>query len=170
MMPHGYISLPATILLLGPLLLGGTLHLRASCPPRLLGIWEYRQAAGAGYDPEGERLELSCSRGTLDGLYYGLEREGDEGLYYTLVVVRDAAVTQAGEFSFIVPARELYRERPWTIADLEQARLPSSGLTRDELHFSGRLEQDMLVLACTARMGSCPERKMVFQRVSGGLR
>jgi hypothetical protein len=58
---------------------------QADCQSRFLGAWEYRQRAGDGYDKEGERIELSCGGGSMQGLYFGLEREGEHGLFYTLV-------------------------------------------------------------------------------------
>ncbi|HEX6433761.1 MAG TPA: hypothetical protein VFZ87_05950 [Gemmatimonadales bacterium] len=132
------------------------------CPPQFLGAWEYRQAAGDGFDAQGERLELSCSGNALRGLYHGLEHEGEHGLFYTLVEVRDLKVDQAGLISFVVPERELFPRPPSTLAVVQQKLLPSSGITRDQLHFHGRLENQKLVLTCTAGGNSCPERRMVF--------
>ena len=134
----------------------------SDCPRQFLGTWEYRQAAGDGFDAEGERLELSCSGGGLTGLYHGLERMGEHGLFYTLVEVRGLKVDQAGLISFVVPERELFQKAPSTLDAIRQKRLPSSGVTRDPLHFQGRVEDRKLVLTCTADGGACPDRRMVF--------
>jgi hypothetical protein len=115
-------------------LTGGAPASAGACPDRFVGSWEYRQAAGAGYDAEGERLELACSGDSLRGLYFGLEREGEEGLFYTLVTVRDLSVSRNRDISFVVPERELYTSRPRKLDDLNPKGYPSSGITRDELH------------------------------------
>ena len=84
----------------------------APCDRRFLGTWEYRQAAGAGFDAEGERLEFGCTDGSLRGLYFGLERAEEHGLFYTLVEMMDLRVTSDSGLSFLVGARDLYSERP----------------------------------------------------------
>ena len=137
---------------------------RYGCPRQFLGAWEYRQAAGDGFDAEGERLELICSGQTLSGLYHGMEREGEHGLFYTLVEIRNLKVDADGLISFLVPERELFQRPPPTLDALQQKRLPSSGVTRDQLHFQGYLQNRKLVLTCTASGGSCPEPRMVFGR------
>jgi hypothetical protein len=150
------------IMVLAGMVVGG--QTRHGCPRQLLGAWEYRQAAGDGFDAEGERLELSCSGNTLRGVYHGLEREGEHGLFYTLVQVRDLNVTPAGRISFLVPERELFQRAPSSLGAVKLKEVPSSGVTRDELHFEGRLENRKLVLICTAKAGSCPDQVMVFGR------
>lgn len=134
------------------------------CPSRFLGTWEFRQAAGDGYDAEGERLEVTCRGNAVHLLYHGLEREGEHGLFYTLVEAKDVHVTPARHISFVVPERELFRQRPQNLEAVKQKRLTSAGITRDELHLEGRLENQKLVLTCTAKGGSCPEPRMVFHR------
>ena len=151
------------ILVLAGLIVGGQSPVD-KCPRHLLGAWEYRQAAGDGFDAVGERLELSCTESTLRGLYHGLEREGEHGLYYTLVEVRNLKVDQAGLMSFVVPERELLPQRSSSLAAVQQKRLSSSGITRDQLNFRGRLEHGNLVLTCTAEGNSCPEPRMLFRR------
>jgi hypothetical protein len=140
----------------------------AECPPAFLGSWEYRQRAGPGYDAEGERIELACSGGSLRGRYFGLEREGEEGLYYTLVEVTELQVTPDGAVSFTVPERELFYERPATFQDVQQRKLRSAGITRDELYMRARLENGKLVVACTSHSPSCPETVMVFHKDQWG--
>lgn len=149
------------ILVLAGLVVGGQAPARG-CPHQILGAWEYRQAAGDGFDAEGERLDLSCGDRVLRGWYHGLEREGDHGLFYTLVEVRNLKVDQAGLISFVVPERELFRQRPSTLAAVQQKRLLPSGITRDQLHFRGRVESRKLVLTCAAQGNACPEHRMVF--------
>ncbi|HJR16687.1 MAG TPA: hypothetical protein VJ808_07520 [Gemmatimonadales bacterium] len=149
------------ILVLAGLVVGGQSP-APECPRQFLGAWEYRQAAGDGFDAEGERLELSCNGQTLRGLYHGLEREGEHGLFYTLVEVRELQVDQAGLISFVVPERELFQKPPSSLGAVRQKRLPSSGVTWDQLHFQGGVEDGKLVLTCTAKGDSCPDRRMVF--------
>jgi hypothetical protein len=132
------------------------------CPPPLMGAWEYRQRAGDGYDAEGERLQLSCSDKVLKGLYYGLEREGEHGLFYTLVEVTDLKVGAGGGLSFTVPGRELFYERPKDLQEVTGKKLESAGFTRDELYIQGPLKDGNLVLSCASKAGSCPENVMVF--------
>jgi hypothetical protein len=135
----------------------------APCSTRFTGVWEYRQAAGEGVDAEGERLELTCSRKGLRAVYYGLEREGEEGLFYTAVEVNNLTVT-GDEIAFVVPEREVFSTRPRDLETVTRHLLPSTGVTRDQLQFRGRLEQAKLVLTCSAETATCPDRRMVFSR------
>jgi hypothetical protein len=130
----------------------------------LLGAWEYRQRAGDGYDAEGEKLQLSCRDKVLQGLYYGLEREGEHGLFYTLVEVTSLKVGPEAGLSFTVPGRELFYERPKDLQEVTGKKLESAGFTRDELHIQGRLKDGSLVLSCTSKGGSCPESVMGFRK------
>jgi hypothetical protein len=136
----------------------------ADCQSRFLGAWEYRQRAGDGYDKEGERLELSCTGGSMQGLYFGLEREGEHGLFYTLVAVTDLKLSSNGELTFTVPQRDLYHERPKNLQDIEQKRLAPAGFTRDRLHLQGKLQEGNLILACISKGRTCPEDVLVFYK------
>ena len=132
------------------------------CPGKYLGIWEYRQRAGGGYDLEGERIELTCVGGSLRGLYFGLEREGEHGLFYTLVEVPDLKVSPDGALRFTVAERELFPHRPKNLQEIRQNRVTASGFTKDTLHMQGGLTEGNLVVTCLSRAGSCPEAVMVF--------
>lgn len=134
------------------------------CPGRLLGAWEYRQRAGEGYDLEGERIELSCVGGSVRGLYFGLEREGEHGLFYTLVEVPDLKVTSNSTLTFTVAERELFLHRPKSLQEVRQNRNDVAGFTKDTLHMQGRLDEGNLVLTCLSKTGSCPEAVMVFHK------
>jgi hypothetical protein len=136
----------------------------ADCPARWLGLWEYRQKAGDSYDAEGEQIELSCQRGLVHGLYHGLEREGEHGLFYSLVPITDVRIADAERVSFTVPERELFSERPGTLDQVRKKKVPAAGFTRDELHFDGRFVEGRLTLNCTSPAGSCPEAVMVFRK------
>ena len=125
------------------------------------GVWEYRQKNGDGFDRRGERLEIRGGAGGLTGVYHGLERMGEHGLYFSLVEVEDLKLSPDG-VTFTVPARALYRRRPATLA--RAARQESDGHTRDELAMTGRLEAGRLVLRCAAPPGACPDEVMVFQK------
>ena len=135
--------------------------------PALEGTWEYRQANSArpqGVDAEGERLVIArAADGTLTAQYFGLEREGEHGLFYTAVEATAVGATDAGGITLTVPARQLHRTRP---RSLTHARaLESAGQTRELLTFSARLHADgTLVAACTAAPGACPDATMVFRR------
>lgn len=137
---------------------------QADCQSRLLGAWGYRQRAGDGYDSEGERIELTCGGGSMQGLYFGLEREGEHGLFYSLVEVADLKLGSDGDLSFTVPERDLFRERPMNLQEIKQKRLTSAGLTRDALYMQGRLREGNLILSCTSKGHSCPENVMVFSK------
>ena len=124
-------------------------------PSDFTGDWSYRQ----GSDKQGERLELRLREGQLTGLYHGLEREGEHGLFHTLVEIRDVKV-EGRSLSFVVPERRLYAKLP--------ASGPDQGFTRDVLHFSGELRGGgELVLRCRSDGASCPDDTMLFLR---GLR
>lgn len=135
-----------------------------ACPDALLGTWEYRQAAGAGYDSEGERIVLTCVDSTLLGVYFGLEREGEHGLFYTAVEMTDLKLTSDGQLTFTVGERELYSERPKSLDDVKQKKLESAGLTRDERHLRGRIEKGILYLTCTSAAAACPDKVMAFYK------
>jgi len=100
----------------------------------------------------------------MQGLYFGLEREGEHGLFYTLVELTELKVGSNGDLAFTVPERDLFIERPKSLQEVKQKRLTSAGFTRDELHLRGRLHEHKLVLACTSKGRSCPEDVMVFSK------
>ncbi len=138
---------------------------RASGDPfgPFLGVWEYRQenrGTASGYDHEGERIEFSRRGDAVQGLYYGLEREGEHGLFYTLVEVREVSLAADGKISFRVPPRHMFTKRPRTLG--EQA--PSAGFTSDELTMRGHIENTRLVLHCSSRSATCPDKVMVFRK------
>ena len=135
-----------------------------ACPGRFLGDWEYRQRAGQEYDKEGERIKLTCVGGSLRALYFGLEREGEHGLFYTLVEVPDLKVSPDGTLTFTVTERELFLHRPRSLQEVRQNRVTAAGFTKDTLHMQGGLTEGNLVVTCLSRAGSCPEAVMVFHK------
>jgi hypothetical protein len=129
---------------------------------RLLGVWEYRQANFArpdGFDREGERLRFTRKGDALQGLYFGLEREGEHGLFYTLVEMKDISVT-GDRISFVVPARGLYAQRPTRLGEPPG----DSGFTRYELKYEGALTGEGLALRCSGQFGACPDQQLLFRR------
>jgi hypothetical protein len=126
-----------------------------ACDPRFLGTWEYRQAAGAGFDAEGERLVISCDAGSPHGLYYGLERAGEHGLFYTRLEMMNVAMTADSGLSFMVGERQLYSD---------STRATWAGVTRDTLVMRGRLEGANLAVTCTSTAYLCPDKVMVFHK------
>src|SRR5258705_46728 len=136
------------------------------CDPRFLGSWEYRQAAGGGFDAEGERLEFTCTGGAMGGLYFGLERAEEHGLFYTLVEMKDVRLAESSGISFLIGERALYSERPRTLEDIRLKKVTWSGVTRDTLVMRGRLELGNLVVTCASRARLCPDRVMVFSKGS----
>ena len=136
----------------------------------LAGTWEYRQANAArpvGLDADGERLIVTRQAdGRLTAQYFGLERTGDHGLFYTAVDVGAIAVAGDGSIAFSVPARTLHRSRPASPADA--GRIATAGKTSDVLAFTGRLAGGTLVLTCTSTPGACPDTRLVFRRLAGG--
>ena len=137
-----------------------------TCDPRFLGTWEYRQAAGPGFDAEGERLVLSCRSGSMYGLYFGLERAGEHGLFYTLVEMQALKITPDSALAFMVGERDLFSERPRSLDDIRQKKVPWAGVTRDTLVMRGGLEQGNLVLTCTSTVHLCPDKVMIFHKGS----
>lgn len=125
------------------------------CDPRYLGIWEYRQAAGAGFDAQGERLVITCDAGSPHGRYYGLERAGEHGLFYTLVDMMNVSITPDSGLSFMVGERELYSD---------SARATWAGVTRDTLVMRGRFEGTNLAVTCTSTANVCPDTVMVVHK------
>jgi hypothetical protein len=154
--------------LIGAALLTAAVHAQAP-GARLEGTWEYRQANAAradGLDAEGERLVVTRQGdGRLTAHYFGLERTGEHGLYYTAVDLGPLLVGPDGRLAFSVPARTLYRSRPASVADA--AGLPSAGRTTDVLAFSGRVAGDTLLLTCTSAPGACPDDRLVLRRLTG---
>ena len=132
-----------------------------------LGTWEYRQknpGSPSGYDEEGERLELIQMGGSIQGLYFGLERAEDHGLLYTLDEIKDVEVSEDGKISFTVPGRKFYRDRPTSLEDIEKRKGASDGFTRRELKFRGELKNGDLILQCLSEPIECPEQVMVFRK------
>lgn len=159
-------KMPLSRLLMGAMLLsGGTRSIADESPGPLLGRWEYRQAALLGeFDPEGEILEFLVVNGKLTGTYHGLEREGEHGLFYTLVTLDSLAWGDGRKISFVVPPRKLYSKRPSTKAELETEEFRSAGFSGGKLRFSGEILRGKLVLKCASDMDECPENKMVFRK------
>ncbi len=133
-----------------------------------LGTWEYRQrnsASPTGYDDEGERLELNEKGGSIQGLYFGLQREGEHGLWYTLVEIKNVEVSEGGKITFIVPFRVFYPVRPSSLDEAEEIKKHTlTGFTRLELKFQGQLKNGHLILQCISDAGECPEDVMVFRK------
>lgn len=144
--------------------------LACQAPPSVVGTWEYRQensGAPSGYDAEGERLEFRLQGDALVGAYFGLEREGEEGLFYTATVVTELSVDRNGHVALVVPARSLYSSRPGSLAEASAQAGESAGFTRDELRMEGEVRGDRLVLACRSTAASCPDRALVFRKSPG---
>ena len=128
-----------------------------------LGTWEYRQRAGAGYDAEGERIELLSNGAAVIGLYFGLEREGEHGLFYTAVELKDIRVEQ-GRILFTVPERHLFTDRPKSLKEAKLNEPRSSGYTRDELKMRGYLKDGSLMVTCMSALSTCPDKVMEFRK------
>jgi hypothetical protein len=149
------------------------LALTVACAPEpdswapFVGEWEYRQAnAGSadGLDAEGERLRVIRTEDSVAGEYFGLEREGEHGLFYTATAVTNLALGSGGTLTFTVPARTIFSRRPETLEAARTAAGDRAGFTRETLTLTGGIEDDRLVLYCTAVGGACPDRVMAFQR------
>ncbi len=128
-----------------------------------VGTWEYRQRAGAGYDEEGERIEMRSKGKSLDGIYFGLEREGEHGLFYTAVELQGLKVTK-DRIYFIVPERHLFNVRPKSVKEAKQNESKSSGYSREELHMEGQLKGGSLMVTCTSEADGCPDTIMEFRK------
>src|SRR5262245_50249317 len=131
-----------------------------------LGTWEFRErnsASATGYDPEGERLEIERRGDSVVARYFGLERMGDEGLYYTAVEVKELKLTKRGQLSFVVPERFLFHKRP---ANLNEAKALEghAGITRYELRMTGTVIKGNLELACSSEFSECPDGHLVFKK------
>ena len=134
---------------------------------RFLGTWEYRQknsSSPTGYDDQGEILVFKIIGGAVRGLYFGLERTGEHGLWYTLVEIEDIALHSDGKITFKVPARDLYPKRPASLTDLEKQKDVVQGFTRVELFFQGQIRNGDLVLECRPGPTDCPDYIMVFRK------
>jgi len=138
--------------------------LRCDHPPTVLGTWEYRQenlAAGSGFDDEGETLVLEEVSGELTGRYFGLEREGEHGLFYTATPV-SRLVVDGNFISFVVPGRKFYAVRPRSLQ--AAAALEGTGGTLGELRYAGYLSKGRLVLQCVSTDGRCPGDEIILER------
>ena len=135
-----------------------------------LGQWEYRQRNSGrpeGVDAEGERLEIVRRGDAIAGVYFGLEREGEHGLFYTVTEVSGLSLDERGTLAFTVPPRTLFNRRPADLDDARSAGEAHAGVTRDTLRLTGRIEDGELVLYCAADRPSCPDRQMVFRASPG---
>ena len=141
-----------------------------SSAQNLIGTWEYRQGAGKTFDDEGEIINFTESKGHIKGVYFGLEREGEHGLFYTAVEIKDFKQSNGGQVSFTVPERTLFEKRPKVAQERVGQRLPSAGFTRDELKLEGVLQGEKLILHCRSEGQSCPEEVMIFKKGKWSLR
>ena len=131
-----------------------------------LGAWEYRQANSgttSGFDKEGDRLEFMIDNARLKGTYFGLSREGEHGLFYTVVEVKGIQISEERHIHFIVPERFFYAKRPRNIKQATRTR--SAGFTRAELIMNGTLKDGKLILNCTSERYGCPAPVMEFRKV-----
>lgn len=128
-----------------------------------VGTWEYRQAntgTASGFDEEGERLELRIENDQLKGAYFGLAREGEHGLFYTAVEIKDIQVSHEKQIQFSVPDRLFYAERPKSLKDA--SRIKNVGFTRTALKMDGELKNGKLILNCTSSNYECPAPVLEF--------
>jgi hypothetical protein len=133
-----------------------------------VGTWEYRQensAAPGGYDDVGERLEMTRRGNELRIVYFGVEREAEHGLYFSVVEAESVAANDEGRVEFVVPERRYHDTRP---SSLRAERSGSSnGCCAEVLEYSGQLVGDELRLACRQRQRGyslCPDSTVVFRR------
>lgn len=102
----------------------------------------------------------------MRGLYFGLERAEEHGLFYTLVEMKDVRTTLDSVVSFLVGERELFGQRPRSLKDIRLKRVTWAGVTRDTLVMRGRLERGNLVVTCMSTALLCPDKVMVFHKGS----
>jgi hypothetical protein len=125
--------------------------------PSVAGRWQYLQPP----DQQGEVLDLSQASGRWRGVFNGLERAGEHGLFYFVVEVENLVVEPDGRVHFEVGYRSLFAKRP------PLSRLGGegdSGFIRGRMHFSGRLDGSDLVLRCEDKDHSCPDSVLRFTR------
>ena len=123
-----------------------------------VGRWEHRFSP----DLEGDILSVRLEGGLLKGEYLGLEREGEHGLFYSAIEVKNLEVVN-GEIRFIVPRRDYYVKRPRNSDQAKAWAKSASGGTNEELQFYGRFNDGALDLTCASKFGGCPDKKMKFQ-------
>jgi hypothetical protein len=130
----------------------------------LLGRWEYRQTAGTFVDREGEILEFKMNHHDIHGYYFGLEREGEHGVFYTAVEMLDVKLSPSGSIEFLVPGRAMYSKRPTSTKAAALARMKSQGFTRDELRYQGSFQNGRMFLTCSSPSGTCPDEQLIFYK------
>ncbi|WP_291984327.1 hypothetical protein [Luteitalea sp.] len=134
-------------------------------PLVLAGTWEYRQrnlATPNGVDLEGERLVITQAGVVV--AYFGLEREGEHGLYYTAVQAENVRRTRDDRLEFTVPARNLYRSRPKSLP--HAANLQPAGVANQRLVLTAERRGEALIVTCVSSDGwSGPESSMTFRRL-----
>ncbi len=133
----------------------------------LIGTWEYRQANSgreSGYDREGEKIEFRRSGDSVAGFYFGVERQGEEGLYYSAVQVVELAMDANGQIGFVVPGRDFFIERPKSIEEAMKRKDESNGFTKYPLRYTGSIVEGVLVLHCSTKNGNCPDNTLEFYK------
>jgi len=128
----------------------------------LLGRWEARLYDKTWTADEGEILLFQIENGRFKGVYLGLERVGEHGLFYSAVGMKDLAVVEDGEIRFTVPGRSFYVKRPMSLAKAKS--LADNGGTRGEMRYHGRLVKTRLLLKCESNSGECPSETLEFQK------
>jgi hypothetical protein len=127
--------------------------------PDIVGRWQYLQAP----DRQGEILDISLLHGRYQGIMNGLERAGEHGLFYYVVEVSGLSIAADGSVRFTVGPRSYFRQRPKLSVP---GMTGDGGMTRESMHFSGRLEGSELVLQCKDPGFSCPDTTLRFKRLS----
>lgn len=136
----------------------GMVALAQQAPP-VAGRWQYLQPP----DKQGEVLDLSQTAGRWRGVFNGLERAGEHGLFYFVVEVENLVVQPDGSVRFDVGDRSLFAKRPPLS---RPGREGDRGFVRGRMHFSGRLESGDLVLRCEDKDQSCPDAVLRFKRIA----
>jgi len=132
-----------------------------------VGVWEYRQensGSKSGYDSEGEKIEFKLENNQLSGTYFGVEREGEHGIFYSVVKLKNIIFTEDNKINFIVPERDLFSKRPKNINEATKNKENNNGFTRSTLQYSGTIRNDVLWLVCKTDYGNCPADSLDFYK------
>lgn len=111
-------------------------------------------------ESQGSKIEFQNFFGGLYINFEGVEYFGEHGVghYFYAGSVQP---TQAGGFSFEVPARTLY-----SVPLRSEGFLTIRGKSKHPIRFSGKVEDGKLVMSCQSEDESaCFDTTMIFQRI-----
>lgn len=105
-------------------------------------------------------LVLDCNKGILEGYMFGPYPAQEHGLLYYSSKLEDIKIKN-NMILFRIPGRNFFSE-PFDLETYKDSLLNSVGFSRNELKFSGTIENNKITLECVADPLECYSERMDF--------